>query len=133
MKSSIFTTPLTLAMATKASMQGFSHTCQALQLYVFSPKLIACPWIEKPVGFHKNWRNWSHRFSINCSVNLIFFKKMIYQFRYRFTGKPVLSTSFGGFQPLLADQFTGFDTGLPVIPIGKPVYQPVYRFLTSQI
>jgi hypothetical protein len=61
-----------------------------------------------------------HRFSINWSVNLnflkilIFFEKMVYRFRYRFT-------DFGGFQPWLADRFTSFGTGLPVIPIGKPI------------
>jgi hypothetical protein len=38
-----------------------------------------------------------------------------------FTGNTDRFTGFGGFQPLSADWFIGFGTGLPVIPISKPV------------
>jgi hypothetical protein len=40
-----------------------------------------------------------------------FFLKIIYWFRYRFTGITDRFTGFGGFQLLPADRFTGFDTG----------------------
>jgi hypothetical protein len=80
--------------------------------------------IEKSV---KNWSVFTktgeivsdqfHRFSINRTVNLIFFKtlnflkKMIYNFDTGLpvipTGKLILQTDSGGFQPLSVDQFTG--------------------------
>jgi hypothetical protein len=46
---------------------------------------------------------------------------MVYRFRYRFTGITDWFISFGGFQPLSADRFTSFGTGLSVIPIDKSV------------
>jgi hypothetical protein len=49
---------------------------------------------------------------------LIFLKKWFTGF---YTGLPVIPTGFGGFQPLSADRFTDFGIGLPIIPIGKSV------------
>jgi hypothetical protein len=46
---------------------------------------------------------------------------MVYRFRYRFTGNTDRFTCFGGFQPLSADRFIGFGTGLPVILTGLPI------------
>jgi hypothetical protein len=71
-----------------------------------------CRWIEKPVSFHKNWRNWSGSVSpvFNKPVSKSIFLKNIFLKKW-FTG-------FGGFQLLSVDRFTSFSTGLSVIPTG---------------
>jgi hypothetical protein len=61
-----------------------------------------------------------------------FFLKIIYWFRYRFTGITDRFTGFGGFQLLPAD---GLLVLIPVIPIDKPVIPaglPILDFLNSK-
>jgi hypothetical protein len=64
------------------------------------------------------------------------FEKMVYRFRYLFTGKPVLPTGL----PVLVDFNHCQLTGLPVLVSVYRSYQsinrsygPVYRFSTSQM
>jgi hypothetical protein len=72
-------------------------------------------WMEKPVGFCENRRNRPR------SILPVFYKPVSESDFFLKNGLPVsvpvLPIGFNGFQPLLADRFTGFGTDLLVINI----------------
>jgi hypothetical protein len=70
--------------------------------------------------------DWFYQFLINWSVNLFFFNDFFETFlrsgpALSIFDKPTNKSEFLNFFDFFQKWFTGFGTGLPVIPTGKPV------------